>query len=137
LLNLAKKERRLFMDKDVVQVTIPPTVVSDTLEGDTIVIDVTSGAYYTLSPDAGGVWQQVQDSGTVVLGVSDKQDSCLAELVAEGLLVSALDLGSEVNESGLAFIKYVDMQDLLLADPIHEVDESGWPMLAVRSDDYA
>jgi hypothetical protein len=23
--------------------------------------------------------------------------------------------------------KYVDMQDLLLLDPIHEVDERGWP----------
>lgn len=24
--------------------------------------------------------------------------------------------------------KYTDMQDLLLLDPIHEVDETGWPM---------
>ena len=24
--------------------------------------------------------------------------------------------------------KYTDMQDLLLADPIHEVDEQGWPV---------
>jgi len=23
--------------------------------------------------------------------------------------------------------KFTDMQDLLLFDPIHEVDESGWP----------
>jgi hypothetical protein len=23
--------------------------------------------------------------------------------------------------------KYTDMQDLLLLDPIHEVDERGWP----------
>jgi hypothetical protein len=23
--------------------------------------------------------------------------------------------------------KFTDMQDLLLLDPIHEVDESGWP----------
>ena len=23
--------------------------------------------------------------------------------------------------------KYTDMQDLLLLDPIHEVDEAGWP----------
>ena len=25
--------------------------------------------------------------------------------------------------------KYVDMQELLLLDPIHEVDETGWPSI--------
>jgi hypothetical protein len=27
------------------------------------------------------------------------------------------------------FEKYTDMESLLLADPIHEVDEQGWPKL--------
>ena len=28
---------------------------------------------------------------------------------------------------GVVFPKYVDLEELLLLDPIHEVDESGWP----------
>jgi hypothetical protein len=28
--------------------------------------------------------------------------------------------------------KYTDMADLLLLDPIHEVDEQGWPQPAPR-----
>ena len=28
---------------------------------------------------------------------------------------------------GVVFQKYVDLEELLLLDPIHEVDESGWP----------
>jgi hypothetical protein len=29
--------------------------------------------------------------------------------------------------------KYTDMQELLLLDPIHEVEESGWPATACGS----
>ena len=38
--------------------------------------------------------------------------------------------GSEVERSGFEapiLHKYTDMQDLLLLDPIHGVDETGWP----------
>jgi hypothetical protein len=28
--------------------------------------------------------------------------------------------------------RYTDMQDLLLLDPIHDVDETGWPARAVK-----
>ena len=33
--------------------------------------------------------------------------------------------------------KYTDMQDLVLLDPVHEVDERGWPhaQAAAQSDD--
>ncbi|TMI76502.1 MAG: PqqD family protein [Bacillati bacterium ANGP1] len=30
--------------------------------------------------------------------------------------------------------KYSDMQDLLLLDPIHDVDDAGWPMLKSNAD---
>ncbi|MEX1020865.1 MAG: PqqD family protein [Litorilinea sp.] len=44
--------------------------------------------------------------------------------------------GEAVNDAGAlpsfappGLEQYTDMQDLLLLDPIHEVDEQGWPML--------
>ena len=68
----------------------------------------------------------------------------LAELQAEGLIVrdegdrsagiiSAVvpveTAGSDTSRAFEAPVlsKYTDMQDLLVLDPIHEVDESGWP----------
>lgn len=30
----------------------------------------------------------------------------------------------------LALTKYTDMQELLLLDPVHEVDDEGWPSRA-------
>lgn len=117
------------MDRPRTPVQIPPTVVSDTLGEDTIVIDIVSGAYYTLNPTAGEVWHQVKELGSVEIGFSAKSDGCLAELVAEGLLTCELPAGVGAGLSGNAFTKYVDMQDLLLADPVHEVDEAGWPVI--------
>jgi hypothetical protein len=117
------------MDRYRTPVQIPPTIVSDTLEGDTIVIDIVSGAYYTLNPVAGEVWRQVKESESVEIGFSAEHDGCLSELVAEGLLTCELPAGAEPGLSGTAFTKYVDMQDLLLADPVHEVDEAGWPVI--------
>ena len=65
----------------------------------------------------------------------------VAELINESLLVKATeelppDDTSEIEEllkkSAKNFTppkvnKYSDMQDLLLLDPIHDVDEKGWP----------
>lgn len=41
-----------------------------------------------------------------------------------------VEAGSETERPGFEapiLHKYTDMQDLLLLDPIHEVDEAGWP----------
>lgn len=117
------------MERKHIAVQIPPTIVSDTLEGDTIVIDINSGAYYTLNPVAGEVWHKVKESGSVEIGYSVEHDECLSELVAEALLICELPVGVGTGAAGTAFTKYVDMQDLLLADPVHEVDEAGWPVI--------
>jgi len=68
----------------------------------------------------------------------------IAELDKEGLIhseekESSLNIDDEVNGNTLIpenkpveytspiLNRYTDMQDLLLLDPIHEVDEKGWP----------
>lgn len=71
-------------------------------------------------------------------------DRLLTELAREGIILkagekqptgepeSAPDYGLQKDQltwnNDAAFLhKYSDMQDLLLLDPIHEVDENGWP----------
>jgi hypothetical protein len=61
-------------------------------------------------------------------------------LIGEDLLISEIadDIGVPVGEPITpallktfippTFEKFTDMEDMLLLDPIHEVDEEGWPM---------
>lgn len=106
------------------------TVISDTLDGDTIVIDVQTGAYYTLTPAAGRLWEQAQTSGTCEPN-GEADNGVLGALIAEGLL-SATSAGTAPvagSDASAAFTRYTDMEELLLADPIHDVDDQGWPAL--------
>lgn len=72
------------------------------------------------------------------VAVAESLASFLAELCAHGLLVARDDDPADAwapesnTEAKRPFVPavletYSDMQDLLLLDPIHEVDESGWP----------
>ncbi len=69
--------------------------------------------------------------------------SSLAELLDEALIVAvdsdqaggaaavvpqAPSTGSRAPFSGLRLQRYNDLEVMLLADPIHEVDDTGWPM---------
>lgn len=109
-----------------ISATPASSVISDTVEGDTIVVDVNTGAYYTLTASASILWGQAQVDGECE--VDDVAVPVLRAMLAEGLLVGALD-GAEVFDSAIAFTRYTDMEQLLLADPIHEVDAEGWPVL--------
>jgi hypothetical protein len=64
-------------------------------------------------------------------------DDFAEALVNEGILEKVERPGERRLEAPLPktpfqvpeFAKYNDMQNLLLADPIHDVDETGWPNL--------
>jgi hypothetical protein len=58
----------------------------------------------------------------------------LAELEAEGLLLDGNGDGPAPGSPApgpghvtLVLHRYTDMQDLIVLDPIHDVDETGWP----------
>ena len=70
--------------------------------------------------------------------VGDAVARLVDELITEGIVVQADEPGQPVlaaiesngdsrpyQEPKLG--KYTDMQELLLLDPVHEVDEVGWP----------
>jgi len=128
-----------------------PAVISQTIDGEAVIIDLGSGYYYGLNPSASLVWNLLgeglsalaiaealagsppSEAKTVVLGL-------VAELLKEGL-IRPRAAGEAPAASSVAFprpggapelgkpalTKYSDMQDLLLLDPIHEVADSGWP----------
>ena len=59
-------------------------VVSDSFDGDRVVIDIQTGAYYMLTPDAASLWSEASDVGEVD-GDSDRLP-VLMRLLQEGLL---------------------------------------------------
>jgi hypothetical protein len=133
-------------------------VVGESIDGETILIHLGTGTYYSLDATGGAMWAFLERDGTpeeLVVRTAKSYDgdravidaavrAFLATLVAEDLLREAQDdsqLGApdgveaspEPLASGGVFTpptltKYTDLQDFLLADPLHDVDEqAGWP----------
>lgn len=125
-------------------------LVHDTIDGEAIVLNVESGTYYSLYGSAADIWNLLAVGGLQsdlcrVLadhygspqGLDDDVRSFVRSLQDEGLVVLAdgkthapmperLDSPSQVWEKP-ALKAYEDLQDLLTIDPIHDVDDRGWP----------
>jgi coenzyme PQQ synthesis protein D (PqqD) len=132
-----------------------PTVTHETIDGEAVIINLDSGNYYSLVEVGSFIWGLVEKGASasevqqVVLQTyqGDATDidrgvqELLAQLQQENLIVpvegaGALDF-TEVLSSNNShdkppfnpplLHKYSDMQELLLLDPIHDVDDAGWP----------
>jgi hypothetical protein len=129
-----------------------PAVIHQLLDGEVIVVNLDTGTYYSLTGTAADIWRSVDEGGSVdeaVVQLAGQYDAprsvvgpavtrFVGELEAEELILAA-DRG-DVRRPGAAangaarlpfaepaLQKFTDMQELLLLDPIHEVDERGWP----------
>lgn len=133
-----------------------PHVVHETIDGETILIHLGTGTYYSLDGTGAEVWE------LVVAGLSDGElaarlaaryeaepalvqrsvGAFVDELVTEGLLTPAESVSAPVVQLGEgapepptvgAFVepvlhKYTDMQEFMLVDPLHDVEaDAGWP----------
>lgn len=128
-----------------------PSVISEVIDGETIVLNFESGHYYSFNPSASEIWLSLA-SGHAVGATTERvarrfgvaPDTVRAEvecfvrsLEGESLIRRAADgagaapAAPEAAPGGAfappAFEKFTDMEELLLLDPIHEVGDSGWP----------
>lgn len=134
-----------------------PRVVHQTIDGETIIIDFDSGAYFSADGVGAVIWEQIAQNAAVndiVQALTQRYagdgtdikkgvEQFLIELQHESL-IAPLDhapstpcaapampdpnLVARPAFQAPSLLKYTDMQDLLLLDPIHEVDEQGWPI---------
>jgi hypothetical protein len=130
-----------------------PQVISETVGGETIIVNLASGHYFSLQGSAVDVWQGIErgeSPETIVLQLEQRYEAPDGEISAavENLLedfVSAELLVSEANGAAASpatvtqqvgerapfvapsFSTFTDMQDIILLDPVHEVDTRGWP----------
>src|SRR6266487_2057862 len=130
-----------------------PHVIHESIDGEVVVINLENGNYYSLRGSGAEIWALPQGQQAVAKdafadriaqsydGARDEVAAAvgdfLDELTAEGLLVSTDSFTDDAalllaEPLGTAFErpvleKYTDMQDLVLLDPVHEVDQQGWP----------
>lgn len=134
-----------------------PNVVSEDFDGEIILVNLTNGNYYSLRNSGARIWKLIESRTTfdIILEAIEHQydidnsatvhvDSFITELLEQQLIRTEPMNGHryELTHSGAedrqpfeapVLEVYSDMQDLLLLDPIHDVDEeTGWPQ---RPDD--
>jgi hypothetical protein len=137
-------------------------VVHQNVDGEVIVINMETGAYFSLSDSGAVIWDYIVAQLPVAAivpelvqaygGMSDEMEAVVtqfvAELQAEGLVVPDETNGSEHAvpppakpvpvQPGTPFEaprleKFTDMQEFILLDPIYELEASGWPDLESAS----
>ena len=129
-----------------------PNVAWEDFEDEIIMVNLESGQYFSTRDAGAEMWRRLEKGAPLsaveqaIIAVYDVDAAVAAEALAsfvaalqeQGLLVPKDDADTAPwpPESHAAARRafapplldtYSDMQDLLLLDPIHEVDDSGWP----------
>lgn len=135
-----------------------PNVIHETIDGETVIVNLDSGNYYSLDNVGGEVWEYIVQNvpmPRIIELVASQYTVAREEIEAalnqfmddiqrENLIVINESHGYENEVHGNpgdkpeqmkdrsiftppVLNKYSDMQDLLLLDPIHDVDDAGWP----------
>jgi hypothetical protein len=136
-------------------------VIHETFEDEVVIVDLDTGRYFCVQEAGADIWRlmiaghSVAEMAASLAARYDASEDALAdatarlcdELVRERLVTAAADLAAAHDAATLgaaeprrpftrpALQVYTDMQDLLLLDPIHEVDAAGWPI--AKPDDQA
>jgi hypothetical protein len=130
-----------------------PSVVHEIIDGEAVIVNMASGTYYSVDKVGADIWGFIESGANLnqiteavshlYQGSRAEIETSIKRLIAK-LQEENLILAKEGNDSAdyifppgssskkLQFEepvlhKYTDMEELLLLDPIHDVDESGWP----------
>lgn len=126
-----------------------PNVVADAVDNEVVAVNLESGTYFSLFQQSAWLWTVLtsgQPVGRVVKAIKghspysrDDVLAFLAELIGHGLiepLASEQSLDSVMEPlpklppapfAPLVINVHRDLEDILLLDPVHDSDETGWP----------
>ncbi len=127
-----------------------PQVIREFFDDEAVIVNLELGIYYSLDPVGAMIWGLIEQgasntqiveklSQTFKLSTNIEKDieEFIDLLLAEELIAAtdnaclasldSINEDTKLNYSKPTLNKYTDMQELLLLDPIHEVDEEGWP----------
>ena len=131
-----------------------PQVMAETIGGETIIVNLATGHYFNLQGRGVEIWEglaQGESVPTVVARLKALYDAPEGEIegsvsqLVDDLLNEELIVLADANGSAEpakptprpegarppfarpSLAKFTDMQDIILLDPVHEVDTRGWP----------
>lgn len=133
-----------------------PNVVHELIDGEVIIVNLKKGDYYSLLSTSAEIWIEIergQSSAQIVAQliqnyqeeseiIAQGVQSFLYQLIEEEIVTELVNdiqkdeiVSHTLSNNGIdkppfeipKLSKYTDMEDLLALDPIHEVDETGWP----------
>jgi hypothetical protein len=122
-------------------------VVSETLNGEAIIMHHGTGHYFNAQGSGAIIWEAVEQGATLNSIATRLQTACgLTPAEALGATKGFLDTlaayelvktgdaapGILPPPSAIAFATpelgvHKDLMDMLLLDPVHDIDEAGWP----------
>jgi hypothetical protein len=131
-------------------------VTHERLDDEVIAINLETGAYFALDAAAADAWTLFaagSSTDEVVTGLAARYatspdtlpadvSAFAAELVEQGLATETADAPTPADDAAPlpaagdepraytppSLLRYDDLADMLLLDPIHEVDDVGWPI---------
>lgn len=130
----------------------PTKVISETLDGEAVIVDLASGRYHSATGVAATVWEgmllgysldrimhDVDRSHTAIPDDAEALvEAFIDEVIRTGLAVPSLGAGPAPADcshmtgertpwSVPVLESHNDLADLMLIDPVHDVTETGWP----------
>jgi hypothetical protein len=137
-----------------------PNVLHEVIDGEAVLINLENGNYYSIDKVGAEIWSFMEtgaSAGQIIDILSSKYEgsrdeietavnALLVELLSQALIIEVdcqsppgEPLEIQTGSSRLPFEapvlhSYTDMSELLLLDPIHDVDETGWPKPAPEGD---
>ena len=128
-----------------------PTASGEVIDGEAIIMHLRTGHYFSSQGSGALIWSGIEQAASSDMIAQalvdfyhidpDRAEAAVATFAAELArhdLVRPANGGGIVPEPGSLGVSgdfaeprlevYADMQDLLLLDPIHDVDEAGWPI---------
>ena len=149
-------KKSFIMESSVRFAVSRPQIIQETFDDEIVIVDLDSGSYYSLGKCGADIWNLAEKHASVAeitaqiaasynletAQIASAVEALLQQLQDETLLMPLpatknADIeysisGLTLNSSGETFQtpilqKFTDMQELLLLDPIHEVDAAGWP----------
>jgi len=140
-------------------------IIHETIDNEVVIVDLERGYYFSLRSTAAEIWTSILAGLSMDLIVNKLSkhyeiensqiegsvSNFIHELLEENIIIPAISgVGAEgvTNQepqvtkyetpdeyTNPEIEKYTDMAELLLLDPIHEVDESGWPNMVPDPND--
>lgn len=127
-----------------------PGVAAEDLDEEIVVVDFQSGRYFSMRSTAAQIWRLIDGGCNVdeMVGHFDGDEGeirpalhdFVGRLIEHGLIVES-GPGSKTPTAPASrgrfeppiLEEFDEMKEMLLYDPIHDVDETGWPHLPEAS----